>query len=93
MTHIHNKNIGIWLSFSDMKGKIRVYCRLRPLGEKEIAVKERKVLTYVDEFTVEHPWKDDKAKQHIYDRMFNGNATQEDVFEDTRASLSITTKK
>lgn len=71
-------------TIEDMKGKIRVYCRLRPLGEKEIAVKERKVLTYVDEFTVEHPWKDDKAKQHIYDRMFNGNATQEDVFEDTR---------
>ena len=70
-----------------MKGKIRVYCRLRPLSEKEIVEKERGVLTTIDEFTVEHPWKDDKAKQHIYDRVFDGYATQEDVFEDTRVSL------
>ncbi|XP_027914172.1 kinesin-like protein KIN-14I isoform X2 [Vigna unguiculata] len=71
-------------TIEDMKGKIRVYCRLRPLSEKEIANKERDSLTTVDEFTVEHPWKDDKAKQHIYDRVFDGYSTQEDVFEDTR---------
>lgn len=70
-----------------MKGKIRVFCRVRPLGEKEIAEKERNVVITLDEFTVEHPWKDDKLKQHIYDRIFDGNATQEDVFEDTRVSL------
>lgn len=69
-----------------MKGKIRVFCRLRPLNEKEIAEKERDVLTSLDEFTVEHPWKDDKPKQHMYDRVFDGNATQDDVFEDTKAS-------
>ncbi|KAL5181137.1 Kinesin-like protein KIN-14E [Glycine soja] len=55
-------------TIEDMKGKIRVYCRLRPLSEKEIASKERDSLTTTDEFTVEHPWKDDKPKQHIYDR-------------------------
>ncbi|KAL5168789.1 Kinesin-like protein KIN-14E [Glycine soja] len=65
-------------TIEDMKGKIRVYCRLRPLSEKEIASKERDSLTTVDEFTVEHPWKDDKPKQHIYDRVFDGDATQED---------------
>lgn len=68
----------------DMKGKIRVFCRLRPLSEKEVVEKERCVLNTFDEFTVEHPWKDDKAKQHIYDHVFGGSATQEDVFEDTR---------
>ncbi|XP_062149657.1 kinesin-like protein KIN-14E [Alnus glutinosa] len=71
-------------TIEDMKGKIRVFCRLRPLNEKEIAEKERDVLTSLDEFTVEHPWKDDKAKQHIYDHVFDGSATQKDVFEDTR---------
>ncbi|KAG4403628.1 hypothetical protein AAZX31_01G142600 [Glycine max] len=71
-------------TIEDMKGKIRVYCRLRPLSEKEIASKERDSLTTTDEFTVEHPWKDDKPKQHIYDRVFDGDATQEDIFEDTR---------
>lgn len=70
-----------------MKGKIRVFCRVRPLGEKEIAEQERDVLTNLDEFTVEHSWKDDKPKQHIYDRVFDGSATQEEVFEDTRVSL------
>ncbi|CAK9139640.1 unnamed protein product [Ilex paraguariensis] len=68
----------------DMKGKIRVFCRLRPLSEKEIAGRERNVLTSVDEFTVEHTWRDDKIKQHMYDRVYDGNATQEDVFEDTK---------
>ncbi|KAL2483112.1 Kinesin-like calmodulin-binding protein [Forsythia ovata] len=68
----------------DMKGKVRVYCRLRPLSGKEISEKERSVLTNVDEFTVEHMWRDDKVKQHMYDHVFDGNATQEDVFEDTK---------
>lgn len=72
------------LYFPDMKGKIRVFCRLRPLSEKEIAKKERNVLTSLDEFTVEHPWKDDKIKQHHYDRVFDGTVSQEVVFEDTR---------
>ncbi|KAL7223647.1 hypothetical protein ACSBR1_025158 [Camellia fascicularis] len=70
-------------TIEDMKGKIRVFCRLRPLSEKEIVGKERNVLTSLDEFTVEHQWKDD-IKQHLYDHVFDGIATQEDVFEDTR---------
>ena len=68
-----------------MKGKIRVFCRLRPLSEKEIAEKERHVLASLDEFTVEHQWRDD-VKQHLYDRVFDGNTSQEDVFADTKAS-------
>ncbi|XP_028776745.1 kinesin-like protein KIN-14I [Neltuma alba] len=71
-------------TIEDMKGKIRVYCRRRPLSDKEINEKERDVLTSIDEFTIEHPWKDDKPKQFVYDRVFDDNATQEDVFEDTR---------
>ncbi|CAJ2635980.1 unnamed protein product [Trifolium pratense] len=68
----------------DMKGKIRVYCRLRPLSEKEILEKEREAVTAADEFTVEFLWKDDKPKQYIYDRVFGSDASQESVFEDTR---------
>ncbi|XP_010928759.1 kinesin-like protein KIN-14I isoform X2 [Elaeis guineensis] len=68
----------------DMKGKIRVYCRLRPLNEKEIALKEKNVIISVDEFTVAHPWKDDKSKQHIYDHVFDQTVSQEEVFEDTK---------
>lgn len=68
----------------DLKGKIRVYCRLRPLSDKEISDRERNVLRNVDEFTVEHTWKDDRLKQHMYDHVFDGHATQDDVFEDTK---------
>ncbi|KAJ0703716.1 putative minus-end-directed kinesin ATPase [Helianthus annuus] len=68
----------------DMKGKIRVYCRLRPLTPKEISDNERNVLNTVDEFTVQHLGRDDKIKQHSYDHVFDGNASQEDVFNDTR---------
>ncbi|KAK1349198.1 kinesin-like calmodulin-binding protein [Heracleum sosnowskyi] len=71
-------------TIEDMKGKIRVYCRLRPLNDKEATEKERSVLKSVDEFTVEHIWRDDKIKQHCYDRVFDGNASQVDVFEDTK---------
>ncbi|XP_019421437.1 PREDICTED: kinesin-like calmodulin-binding protein homolog isoform X2 [Lupinus angustifolius] len=68
----------------DMKGKIRVYCRVRPLSGKEIVEKEGNALTTVDEFTVEHLWKDNKPKQQMYDRVFDGDASQQDVFEDTK---------
>ncbi|KAL6959761.1 Kinesin-like protein KIN-14E [Sarracenia purpurea var. burkii] len=70
-------------TIEDMKGKIRVFCRLRPLSDKEIAEKERNVLASLDEFTVEHQWRDE-IKQHLYDHVFDSNATQEDVFEDTK---------
>ncbi|KAJ0988105.1 hypothetical protein J5N97_006461 [Dioscorea zingiberensis] len=71
-------------TIEDMKGKIRVFCRLRPLSEKEIAENERNIVSSLDEFTVEHPSKDDKSKQHIYDRVFDQTATQDEVFEDTK---------
>ncbi|KAI9113740.1 hypothetical protein K1719_014991 [Acacia pycnantha] len=60
-----------------MKGKIRIYCRRMPLSDKEINDKERDMLTSIDEFTIEHPWKE----QFVYDRVFDDNATQENVFE------------
>ncbi|CAN6453603.1 unnamed protein product [Victoria cruziana] len=76
-------------TIEDMKGKIRVYCRLRPLTEKEIADKEKCVVTSHDEFTVEHQWKDEKAKQYIYDHVFDYRASQENVFEDTAYMVEL----
>uniref|UniRef100_J3M2F0 Kinesin-like calmodulin-binding protein n=1 Tax=Oryza brachyantha TaxID=4533 RepID=J3M2F0_ORYBR len=71
-------------TIEDMKGKIRVFCRLRPLNDKELVEKDKNIVCSPDEFTVAHPWKDDKSKQHIYDRVFDANTTQEEVFEDTK---------
>ncbi|CAN6241304.1 unnamed protein product [Urochloa humidicola] len=71
-------------TIEDMKGKIRVFCRLRPLNHKELSLEEKNIVCSPDEFTIAHPWKDDKSKQHIYDRVFDANTTQEEVFEDTK---------
>ncbi|XP_039775302.1 kinesin-like protein KIN-14I [Panicum virgatum] len=71
-------------TIEDMKGKIRVFCRLRPLNDKELSLEEKNIVCSPDEFTIAHPWKDDKSKQHIYDRVFDASTTQEEVFEDTK---------
>lgn len=71
-------------TIEDMKGKIRVFCRLRPLSEKEVAESQKNIVRSLDEFTVEHPWKDDKIRQHLYDHVFDATASQEEVFEDTK---------
>ncbi|KAG0454497.1 hypothetical protein HPP92_023789 [Vanilla planifolia] len=71
----------------DMKGKIRVFCRLRPLNGKEIAEKENDILIAVDEFTVAHPWKIDRVKEHFYDYVLDQSASQDDVFESTKYLL------
>ncbi|KAF3327625.1 kinesin-like calmodulin-binding protein [Carex littledalei] len=71
-------------TIEDMKGKIRVYCRLRPLSEKEILDREKNMVITPDEYTIAHPWKDEKSKQHVYDRVFDPSASQEEVFEDTK---------
>lgn len=70
-----------------MKGKIRVYARWRPLSDKELRENQRLVLSSPDEFTIEHPWKDDKAKQHQFDHVFDHFSTQEQIFEDTKVHL------
>lgn len=72
-----------------MKGKIRVYARWRPLSEKEVKGGEQSVLTSCDEFSIEHPWKDDKIKQHQFDHIFDEFATQEQVFEDTKVFSQV----
>ncbi|CAI5957124.1 unnamed protein product [Closterium sp. NIES-65] len=72
----------------DMKGKIRVYARWRPLSGRERGEGQRMVLEMPDEFTLQHPWKDPlrpgQPKAYQFDRVFDHTATQEAVFEDTR---------
>jgi hypothetical protein len=81
-------NMTMFQLFTDMKGKIRVFCRLRPLNDKELSFEEKNIVCSPDEFTIAHPWKDEKSKQHIYDRVFDANTSQEEVFEDTKVNTS-----
>ncbi|MCO5554889.1 hypothetical protein L7F22_008427 [Adiantum nelumboides] len=68
----------------DMKGKIRVYARWRPLTDKEVSEGQKAVLASPDEFTLEHPWKDEKSKQHQFDHVFDYSASQEELFKNTK---------
>lgn len=78
---------------ADMKGKIRVYARWRPLSSKEVRERQQNVLIAPDEFTIEHPWKDDKPKQHQFDHVFDHHASQEEVFEDSKVRVSNLRRK
>lgn len=66
----------------DMKGKIRVYCRARPLSSSELERKNYSVLKSPDEYTIQV----DTArgmKEFQFDQVFMEDSTQEKIFEDT----------
>lgn len=79
----------------DMKGKIRVYCRVRPLNAAE--AKRGSAVTIQDQFTLKIKVRKDSSvykqtpgqaqfseKEFTFDACFGGDATQADVFEDTK---------
>ena len=69
----------------DLKGKIRVYARTRPLTGIESSQDQKIVLKTPDEFTCSYPWRGEKKDRSCeFDEVFPANATQEQVFEDTR---------
>ncbi|CAI5982296.1 unnamed protein product [Closterium sp. NIES-65] len=76
-----------YYNMEDMKGKIHVYARSRPLSGRERGEGQHMVLEMPDEFTLQHPntLKEGGApKSYQFDRIFDHTASQEAVFEDTR---------
>ncbi|DAZ94896.1 TPA: hypothetical protein N0F65_008040, partial [Lagenidium giganteum] len=70
----------------DMKGKIRVYARCRPMSSSELERGCTACVRYVDEYSLEL----DTArgpKPFAYDQVFTPASTQEEVFEDTKNLL------
>jgi hypothetical protein len=71
-----------WNMMEDMKGKVRVYCRTRPMSGSE---KERgctSVVNFPDTFTIDVTTeKGDKS--FVFDQCFGPASTQEEVFADT----------
>eukprot|EP00929_Paragymnodinium_shiwhaense_P013718 TRINITY_DN121566_c0_g1_i1.p1 TRINITY_DN121566_c0_g1~~TRINITY_DN121566_c0_g1_i1.p1 ORF type:complete len:1258 (-),score=423.49 TRINITY_DN121566_c0_g1_i1:595-4368(-) len=72
----------------DLKGSIRVFCRIRPLSKKELGQGDINVATQVDAISVaisEDPasTKKDHAHTFSFDAVFLPG-TQEEVFEDCR---------
>lgn len=74
----------------DLKGKIRVYCRLRPLTESEQRTQRAQqlgpVADILDPYTVliNSP---KGAKEFHFDRVFSPDDDQETVFEDTHVNI------
>lgn len=68
----------------DMKGKIRVFCRVRPLNEAESRKGSGNILNIMDEFTVICEIDPGRCKQFTYDGIYGPSASQEEVFEDTK---------
>ncbi|EDQ93076.1 uncharacterized protein MONBRDRAFT_13526 [Monosiga brevicollis MX1] len=66
----------------DMKGKIRVYCRVRPLSGSEKARDCVSVVHSPDEFTMEIR-DGQKAEDFQFDAVFMPGTAQELVYEDT----------
>ncbi|KAM3338360.1 kinesin-like protein KIN-14L [Capsicum galapagoense] len=69
----------------DLKGNIRVYCRIRPAFDAEAKtvidfIGEDGSLVVIDPLK---PWKDGR-KIFEFNRIFGSSATQEDVFRDTK---------
>jgi DNA replication protein DnaC len=68
----------------DMQGRIRVYCRVRPLSQKEVLRNETEALKVVDDYTVEVNAGDAPSKVESYDAVFGPNSTQNQVFDNVK---------
>eukprot|EP00798_Chlamydomonas_sp_ICE-L_P023238 gene23238-30462_t len=69
----------------DMRGKIRVFCRVRPMLKFELDRGQQFGLNLPDELTITHPWKEEKKhREYNFDTVFNPGCNQDQVFEDTK---------
>ena len=62
----------------DMKGKIRVFARVRPMLDFEADRGHRNALNIPDELTLDHIWKD-KKREYNFDAVFSPDASQDKV--------------
>ncbi len=64
---------------------MRVFARVRPLSNKERAEKQTQALSFPDECTILHSWKEEKApRSYAFDTVFPPDASQETVFEQVK---------
>jgi len=67
-----------------MKGKIRVYCRTRPVSQAEAARGGDSAVSFPDDMTIELDiGRGREVKSFVFDNCFGPSSTQEEVFADT----------
>jgi Pyruvate/2-oxoacid:ferredoxin oxidoreductase delta subunit len=64
----------------DIKGKVRVFARARPMSKDEIKKKCKFITTFPDEMSIQVQTKNG-PKAYNFDSCFGPNSTQEEVFE------------
>jgi chromosome segregation ATPase len=68
----------------NMKGKIRVFARCRPMAEYEITRGSQQVVKFIDDCTLELDTSRG-PKTFEFDAVYSMTSTQEEVFEDVRS--------
>ena len=69
----------------DMKGAIRVYCRVRPMSSSENQKKCKHCVEQPDDMTVNVKLAEKNiTKTFNFDKVYDGNTTQDTVFADTQ---------
>lgn len=64
----------------DLKGKIRVYCRVRPMLPFEKNKGQGVGVSVPDELTITHQWKQEKKdREYVFDQVFTPEISQEAV--------------
>ena len=66
----------------DMKGKIRVFARCRPMNKNEISKGWRNIVDIPDEMSIQVITKNG-PKKYNFDNWFGPNSTQEEIFEES----------
>lgn len=72
----------------DMKGKIRVFARVRPMLGFEADRGHKNALNIPDELTLDHIWKD-KKREYSFDAVFSPDASQDKVGPLRRANSAL----
>jgi hypothetical protein len=71
-----------------MKGKIRVFCRVRPMNQNELAMGGLPVVSLVDPYSLKIRVKKDadsyKEEEYAFDACYGDLNGQEEIFEDTK---------
>ncbi|XP_062398256.1 uncharacterized protein si:dkey-96l17.6 [Sardina pilchardus] len=66
----------------NMKGKIRVFCRIRPMNRTEIARGDSTIVSRLDEYSITVETARGQ-REFQFDRIFDTRCSQEEVFQDT----------
>ncbi|XP_051876604.1 uncharacterized protein si:dkey-96l17.6 [Pristis pectinata] len=66
----------------DLKGKICVFCRIRPLSKFELARGSQCIVQSPDQYTITIQ-SNRGAKEFQFDQVFNSSTSQEEIFKDT----------